>query len=147
MRPEYDVHTPARLIVCERTGKWAVALRRASTAVALRVYETRSTEECQEEVAASPDSFVAVEATAANLARIAGWLNDVRLQFPRCRLVVLGSRGMESCQWLLREAGAAHVIHSSRQSGEVIRMALRQLRSAATRPRSVHQQVWERLPW
>ena len=57
---------PAHLIVCEPSGRWAVALRR-ELGPSARVFETRSVAECWERLARSPGSFVVVEATAGNL--------------------------------------------------------------------------------
>ena len=147
MRPRNAQDAAARLIVCEQTGKWAVALRRSSLIGSIRVYETRSTEECQQELQASPASLVAVEATDANLNRLAAWLCEIATQFPRCRVVVLASRGLESSQWLWREAGAVHVEYSPRQMSGVARIALRQLKDVANDGHSIRQRVWDRMPW
>ena len=53
--------SPARLLVCERTGCWAVALRRELAEAGVRVWETRTLADCFEELAESPASFVVLE--------------------------------------------------------------------------------------
>ena len=53
--------SPARLIVCERTGRWAVALRRELADAGVRVWETRTLADCWNELAESPASFVVLE--------------------------------------------------------------------------------------
>jgi transcriptional regulator with GAF, ATPase, and Fis domain len=52
---------PARLIVCERTGRWAVALRRELAEAGVRVWETRTLADCWTELAESPASFLVLE--------------------------------------------------------------------------------------
>ena len=51
----------ARLIVCEHSGRWAVALRRELAEAGVRVWETRTLADCRKELAASPASFVVLE--------------------------------------------------------------------------------------
>ena len=53
--PEIAVRTSAaRLIVCERTGRWAVALRAELAGAGVRVWETRLLDDCWNEMAKSP---------------------------------------------------------------------------------------------
>ena len=47
--------------MCERTGRWAVALRRELAATGVRVWETRTLAGCREELEQSPASFVTLE--------------------------------------------------------------------------------------
>ncbi len=147
MRPGNTQHARARLIVCERTGKWAVALRRSPQIGSCRVYETRSPQECRDEVEAFPASLVAIEATTANLDQILDWLTGMRRDFPLCRVVVLGYRGLKCSQWLLREAGAAHVVDSPRRVDAVVRIASRQLECAKTEDELTRERILARMPW
>jgi hypothetical protein len=135
------------LIVCERTGKWAVALRRAAGSRAVRVHETRSLEECREEIEASPASLVALEATTGNFDEILVWLAEAWRDFPRCHVVILGHRGLQQRQWLLREAGAAHVIHSPRGVDAVLRIASRHLDESNDEEPLTRERLLDRLPW
>ena len=147
MRPENTENVLARLIVCERTGKWAVAFRRAPRIGSLRVYETRSREECRDEVQCSPASLVAIEATTANLDQVLDWLVQMRRDFPLCRVVVLGTRGLQGSQWLLREAGAAHTVCSPRHIDAVVKLAWRHFAATAAEDHSIRGLVWGRMPW
>ncbi len=147
MRPGNTRQSRARLIVCERTGKWAVALRRSAEIGSFRVHETRSLEECRDEVQASPASLVAVEATTANVDNLLDWLTDIRRDFPQAHVVVLGDRGLEREQWLWREAGAVHVIHSPRRVDEVLRIAWRHLEAARAKEPLTREQFMDRILW
>ncbi len=105
----------AQLIVCETTSKWAVALRRHLRSVGdARVGETRYLDDCWRQATASPASLVALEATAANLEPLVISMNRYRVRLPRVRAVVLADRCLAAGEWLLREAGAVHVVFSSR---------------------------------
>jgi uracil-DNA glycosylase len=137
----------ARFIVCERTATWGVALRRPLKQIGRRIVETRSLDDCWSEVAASPASLVGVEATTSNLASLVPWLQRLTATFPRTRVVVLGSRGLEAGEWLLREAGAAHVVFSPRQWQPVVRIAQRHLGAPPCPDDSERQRIWRRLPW
>lgn len=137
---------PARIIVCEKTGRWAVALRRELGAKP-RVYETRSLPECWEELAASPASWLLLEATEANLDGLTLRLTELGRDFPEARAVVCADRSLAPCEWLLREAGAVHAVFSPRELVPVARMSKRHLAAVPLPPRSVRERVWERLPW
>ena len=137
----------ARFIVCEKTGAWAVGLRRVLSAGRLRVFETRALDQCQMEVVSSPASLVAVEMTRRNLEEVVIWLKRLAADFPRVRTVVLGRRGLEASQWLVREAGAVHVVFSSRDLKPVVRIVQRHLARAETGRSSRLESIWQQLPW
>jgi hypothetical protein len=137
----------ARCILCERSEKWAVALRRPLRLAGHRVYETRNLDDCWNEVVSSPASIVGLEATRANLEALVPWMVRFAAAFPTARVVVLGSRGLEASQWLLREVGAVHVVYSPRDWQPVIRIVQRHLGAAPGQGDSDRQRVWRRLPW
>jgi hypothetical protein len=137
----------ARCILCERSEKWAVALRRPLQLAGHRVYETRSCADCWSEVVASPASLVGVEVTSTNLEAMVPWMMRFAAAFPAARVIVLGSRGLEAREWLLREAGAVHVVFSPRDWQPVVRIARRHLGAAPGPGDSDRQRVWQRLPW
>jgi DNA-binding response OmpR family regulator len=139
--------TVAHCIICERSEKWAAALRRPLKLVGHRVVETRSLDDCWAEVAARPASLVAVEATTVNLETLVAWMQRLTATFPRVRVVVLSQRGLESAQWLLREVGAVHVVCSPRHWQPVVRIAQRHLGSAPRPDDTDRQRIWRRLPW
>ena len=137
----------ARFIVCERSTKWAVALRRQLQAGDPRVYETRTLDDCLQTVAADPTSIVAVEATAANLEALVKWIRRLRGEFRRAAIVVLGSRGLEPSEWLLREVGALHAVFSPRDLQPVLWLVRRHLAAQKAEDESDPQSVWRQLPW
>jgi len=137
----------ARCILCERTGAWAVALRPPLQRTGHRLYETRSLATCGDEILASPASIVGVEVTGENLEQVVSWMCRLRTTFPAVRIIVLGRRGLDSCQWLLREAGAVHVVFSPRDVQGVVRVIQRHLGAAPDKGASERERVWQRLPW
>jgi DNA-binding response OmpR family regulator len=137
----------ARCILCERTGAWAIALRPPLQRTGHRVYETRSLETCWDEILASPASIVGVQVTAENLEQVVSWMCRLRTVFSAVRVIVLGDRGLESCQGLLREVGAVHAVFSPREVQGVVRVIQRHLGAAPDQGASERERVWQRLPW
>ena len=136
----------ARLIVCERDGRWAVTLRRELAGAGVRVWETRTLEDCRRELIASPTSFVVLQ-----MARDAiETLRFVALQtreFPTARLAVAAKRSQAAFEWPIREAGAVHFLCSPRQVGLLARMACRHLAQVPPPQRSLTERIWASLPW
>jgi hypothetical protein len=137
----------ARLLVCEKTGRWAAALRREVAGSALRVVESRSLAECRREVERSPASFVLVELTGANVVKIVEWIESVLREFPELRIAVLGHREAREHEAQVREAGAIYVAFSPRRLGPVVRMARRRLALAPQEELTFREKLWKRLPW
>jgi hypothetical protein len=135
----------ARLIVCERSGRWAVALRRELADV--RVYETRSLVDCFGVLAEAPASFLIVELTGGSAAALLERMARLGRDFPLARMAVVADRSLAGYEWLMREAGAVHFVCSVRQSGPLARLALRHLAQAPAPPRSLTEQIWAGLPW
>ncbi len=88
-----------------------------------------------------------VEVTRTNLEVLVPWMMRFAAAFPAARVIVLGSRGLEASQWLLREAGAVHVVFSPRDWPPVVRIVQRHLGAAPSQGDSDRQRVWRRLPW
>ena len=82
---------PARLIVCERTGRWAVALRRELADAGVRVWETRTLADCWSELAESPASFVVLE-LRGDVAGLLALLARQPREFPLARVAVVADR-------------------------------------------------------
>lgn len=141
----------ARIIVCEKTGCWAVALRR-ELSVRRRVFETRSLDECRQELAAHPASFVLLELRKTNVAAMLEMLDWLSRQ-THVRAAVAGDRGLEPWAALVREAGAIDATFSPRAMRAVARLVERHLtdvepliaRQAAQQ--SPLDQIRSRLPW
>ena len=126
---------------------WAVALRPPLQQSGHRVFETRSLDACWDEILASPASIVGVEVTAGTLEQVVPWMCRLRTAFSAVRVIVLGDRGLESCQWLLREVGAVHAVFSPRDVQGVVRVIRRHLGAAPDQSASERERVWQRLPW
>ncbi len=141
--------TTARLIVCEKSGEWAVALRRALCADLGCVYETRSLQECWDELADSPASFLAIELRPENVEGVLVLLVRVARRYPQARAVVLARSGEcdQDYEWLVKEAGVLHVVHAPRYVESAVEMALRHFAQLPQEELSLRESVWTRLPW
>jgi len=137
---------PARLLVCERTGRWAVTLRRELAEVGVRVWETRTLDYCWRELAASPASFVIVE-LAGDIGTLLRRLARLGGEYPAARAAVVADRPLAQCEWLLREAGAVHFLCSPRQAGPLAQLACRHLAQVPPPPQSLTERIWATLPW
>ena len=121
----------ARCIVCERSEKWAVALRRPLQNGRAPGVETRSLDECWNEVVGQSGQSRGGGGDARRIwSRWCPGCGGCR-RVSAARVVVLGSRGLEAGQWLLREAGAVHVVFSPREWPPVVRIVQRHLGAAA----------------
>jgi hypothetical protein len=136
----------AKLIVCERTGRWAVALRRELTETGVRVWETRTLADCRDELVENPASFVVVE-LGANVERVLRLLASQQRRFPAARVAVVAERSQADYDSLLREAGAVHVVCSPRHVGLLARLACRHLAEAPAPQQSLAERIWTGLPW
>ncbi len=136
-----------RLIVCERDGHWAVALRRTRAPESGRILQTRSLAECWAELATRPASFVAVELTNENRDSLLDRLVRLQHQFPLARAAVVADRRLGEYEWLMREAGAVHVECSPRRSDILAQLAARHLAHAPVPRQSTTERLWAGLPW
>ncbi len=142
-----EQRVPARLIVCERTGAWAVALRRELAEAGVRVWETRTLDYCWSELAESPASVVVLELAAGNVSETLHRLVRLRREFPGARLAVAAERRLARFEPLLREAGAVGFASSPRQVGALARLACRRLAQVPPPSQSLTERVWANLPW
>ena len=138
---------PARLIVCEREGRWAVALRRDLPRPEVLLHETRSVEECWEALARWPASFVVVELTRANATAVLERMAWLERDFPLAGVAVVADRALGFCEWLIREAGAVHFTVSPRGLGPLGCLAVRHLDAAPPLRRPLTERIWASLPW
>ena len=110
------------------------------------MWETRSLDDCWDELTNSPASFVIVE-LANDLAPLLHRLASLPRTFPAARAAVVGERSFASYEWLLREAGAVHYLSSPRQVGPLAKMACRHLAQVPPPPQSLTERIWTTLPW
>lgn len=138
---------PARLIVCEREGRWAVTLGRELSRTEADLVQTRSLHECWDALQRWPASFVVVELTRTNASALLERIAWRERDFPLARVAVVADRDLGFCEWLMREAGAVHFTVCPRRLGPLARLALRHL-DAAPRPRlPLIERIWASLPW
>jgi hypothetical protein len=144
MTMQLSESSAAKLIVCERTGRWAVALRRELAGV--RVWETRSLADCRDELVENPASFAIVE-LGPNLRGLLHFLASQPRRFPGARLAVVADRTQADYEWLMREAGAVHFLCSPRQVVLLVRLACRHLAQVPPPQQSLADRIWSSLPW
>jgi len=161
-------------IVCERSNRWAAALRMAIGRDAAaggprrRLREVRRLAELTAELAQRPASFVAIEIHRNNLGEALEWLAAAR-QYPLTRCVALVDRSLPSTvaslapsgpatereiRAALREAGALDVAESSRGLHAVLELGRRHAAVVSAAQQAVpgndlplEDRVWAALPW
>ena len=144
-----EMTTMNRLIVCERTGRWAAALRREFSQP---IRQTRSLSQCWKELSAVGAGFAVVELTESNVEDLLRRMAQLQRDLPFVRLAVVAARRLAGYQWLMREAGAIHFVCSSRQLGPLALSASRHLenllQSWQTSPsQDSTERIWASLPW
>jgi len=134
------------VIVCERSGLWATAMRRA-LALSWGLCETRSWAACEREIQARSAALVAVEVSPENAEAACGRLARLAARFPRVRVVVLADRKLRHVEWLLREAGAVHVVYALSDLPQLRTVLARFQEQAPSSPPGFRDSVQSRLPW
>jgi hypothetical protein len=136
------------LIVLERDGHWAAALRREFDDGVFPIVEARSWDEMWQVVDKMPAALVAVELSAADPERMLVALSRIERRHPQAALIVLADRRLAPYRDLFLEAGALHFITSPRRLNG-IRGILR--RRAARFPASAVgdrlEEIRNNLPW
>jgi hypothetical protein len=137
----------ARLIVCEKSSRWAVAFRRALGRRHRVVAESRSLADCRRQLAEHSGSVAALETTTTNLEAVLKQLPAWSREFPSARFLVLADRELVAAEPLLREAGALEVLLSTSDVARAAKPALRRLALAAPERLSWREAIESRLPW
>ncbi len=138
---------PARLVVCEQTGRWALALRRELAGAGLRVWETRSPEDCGSVLVESPASFVVLELSEKKIGETLDFARSWQAEFPLFRFAIVADRDLAPYKWLMAEAGAVEFICSVRKTAALARTACRHLAQVPSLPQSLTERIWANLPW
>jgi hypothetical protein len=136
----------ASLILCEKSGRWALALRSALRG-SVRLVETRALLQCYEALGAAPTSLVALAITDKNLSQALDLSARMNQHFPAARLLALLETELESAEPLLREAGFGDVFHSPQQAPAIALLALRHIALSPAEDRPLRELVAARLPW
>jgi len=157
--------TQCEWIVCERSGRWAAALRlaiarqRTSPIGKQPLHEVRSLQELAARLAERPRAVALVEVRRTNLAETLAWLAEAGPTYPKARFVVLVDReesdgevgsGMTG---VLLAAGAVGVADSPRRLQHVLAVGQRHFASQGRMPnglgenQSLAEWAWALLPW
>ena len=135
------------LIFCERSGAWAVALRRHLGDLDVPIRQTRSLAECRQVLEESPGSLLVIEATAANVAEVLSFVPMLAELDGQARAIVVAERRFEAWQWLLHEAGALCFVTSPRRLKPVAELVRRFFASQPQAELDFADRVWSQLPW
>jgi hypothetical protein len=165
-RPEWTL--------CERSGRWAAALRAAlgrtgwPLASLPKIVEVRQLDELTARLEARPDRLALVEVKRGGFADLLVWLSTANRAFPRARFVALVDRGVyewvdidpalrrrsrQSVVDTLHEAGAIEVVTSPLQLAALLSLGRQHglLRSARVdgpaANASIAEWAWASLPW
>jgi len=136
-----------RLIVCERSGQWAAALRRELADAGLQVWETPLVADAWQALAAAPAAFLVVELSPPIAEALLGRMAWLARDFPRARVAVVAPRHLAACEWLCREAGAVHFTSSPRRLAALARMIVRHLADVPPPQQTLVERIWATLPW
>jgi hypothetical protein len=152
--------TRAEWIVCERTNRWAAALRVALSPEETmpRIRETRRLAEIDDEIDSHPQAIVAVEVCRDRFAELLAWLTAARRRYPQMCCVALLDRSVLNRSILgdsqpvigvLLEAGVHAYATSPRRLEAVLELGEQHLRIAGNQRQdsSFADQVWASLPW
>jgi DNA-binding NarL/FixJ family response regulator len=141
------------LIVMERSGNWAAALRLWLEPLDARLYETRMIDECWQRLVEQPTALAALELTADNVRPLLALLR-LRRELPEARAIVMAERTLAAYGELVREAGAIHFVVSPRSLGDVAELVRRRIdHLAASAPLGVsdlddpREKILADLPW
>jgi len=137
----------SHFLVCEKTSRWAVALRWALADSGHRVQESRSWVDCRRELDPTSPALLALEMRKGNIEEVFQGLADLCWDFPQTRAIVLTQRPLSSYEWALREAGALHVALSPRNLLPVARLVTQFFHQARHPQQSLSETIWVRLPW
>jgi len=138
--------TRARWVVSERTGRWAIALRREAGAEGPRLFETRSLPDAWSMLERFPASFLVAELTAAGAEALLNRMVQLRQDYPGARIAVVADRALADWEWLCREGGAVWFAASPREVRPIVGIARRHLR-LMPESRDFLEELWDRLPW
>ena len=146
-RPSDSLPPLARLVVCERSGQWASALRREWSDEEPRLHETRHEDDAWTELREAAGSCVILEVRRSRLAEVVAWLQRLGREYPAACAIVVGDADLTPTEGLLREAGAVLVHWRIRDADAIVRVARRHMAVRRPADRSWREQFFDRLPW
>ncbi len=117
--------SPTRLLVWEKSGRWAASLRRELGEATTRPIEIRSSRMLKDELGERPYSFVLIEAREDNAHRVLDALVHLGDHYPQAMLAVACEQVAPQYHDRFREAGAMDVILSVKDTPRIARVYLR----------------------
>jgi hypothetical protein len=136
-----------RFILCEKTSRWAVAVRRALGERGRWLVETRSLPQCGRELRTFPASLVTVEISESNLEAALGAVARWSRRFPAARVIALLDASLSAAEPLVREAGAIGVLASTRDAPTAAELFERHAALVPADDGPLEQSILAELPW
>jgi hypothetical protein len=137
----------AKLLVYEKSGFWATAVQRELGDSGVRVWETRTLDDCEDLLNESPASFLVIELRKEKIREILDRITFWQDAFPLFRFSVVADRELIDYRWLMQEAGAAIFICSPRKAADLVATACRHLAQVPPATQSFSERIWASLPW
>lgn len=137
----------ARLMIIERSGCWAAAMRIELAATGVRLWEAGPRPNLSDAIAEAPASFLIFELTARNGRWLIDTLKELHRRWPGVRGAVVADRSLAEWEWLMREAGAVHFLTSPRKLAPLVELGCRHLAAAPAPRQSLPERIWASLPW
>jgi hypothetical protein len=152
-------------IICERTGRWAAALRAALRRYPIqrfgnpRLHEVRRLDQVLPFLEVRQESIAMLEVRRTDLAAAFSWLSTTNFNFPTIPCIALVDNDgfddslRDDLSAALWAAGAVEICHSPRQLHRVLAIGRRQADSRlrkSTSPeadQSIADWAWALLPW
>ena len=163
---------PCEWIVCERSGRWAAALRiaiaRENPPVTASIHEVRSLPELTSRLDVQLHSLALIEVERDQVESVLLWLAAASRRFANARFAAaLGytltagelappssTDDRQTIDDALMEAGAAEIVHSSRRLHALLVLGRRHASFSAALSQSLQQgkpsvatAAWASLPW
>lgn len=136
-----------RFLLCEKSSRWAVALRRALGERGRWLVETRSLPQCGRELRAFPASLVAVEISESNVEAALGAIARWSRRFPASHVMALIDVSLTAAEPLIREAGAIAVLASMRDAAAAADLFARHAATLPADDGPLEQSILAELPW
>jgi len=147
------MHSKPNLILCERSSRWAVALRQALTREGriegpdYRLIETRLPEDCLAALAEFPQAALVIELQTATADADLALIRAAATSHPQACVLVAAARDAADYECLVRELGAAGFASSPRNLAEFITLARRHWQNLPPLDLGTAANVWAALPW
>ncbi|MGW8257607.1 MAG: hypothetical protein ACWGMZ_08990 [Thermoguttaceae bacterium] len=137
----------ARLLVSERKGRWAAALRRELSETGVRVWETGTYADCGTQLAQSTASFLVLELNETKIRELLHYILAWQQEFPAFRFAVVSDHALQDYHWFMREIGAADFVSRQAKIGALAETICRHLALAPRLSQSLTERIWTNLPW